>query len=60
LVPFHGGFHDRHRSLLILVVLFLMTSLRVLNEYERGVIFRLGGSSAQGTGLIILLRFLTA
>jgi len=42
--------------LLILVVFFLITSLRVLNEYERGVIFRLGRViDPKGPGLIILL-----
>ncbi|MFP5259202.1 MAG: slipin family protein [Acidobacteriota bacterium] len=40
----------------IAIVLFLvMTSLRVLNEYERGVIFRLGRIiEAKGPGLILL------
>lgn len=45
--------------LLILVVFFLITSLRVLNEYERGVIFRLGRViDTKGPGLIILLPVL--
>ena len=40
----------------VLVILFLATSLRVLREYERGVIFRLGRVIAsKGPGLIILL-----
>ncbi|RJX31279.1 MAG: slipin family protein [Desulfarculus sp.] len=40
----------------ILVILFLATSLRVLKEYERGVIFRLGRViAAKGPGLIILI-----
>lgn len=40
----------------ILVVIFLAASLRVLNEYERGVIFRLGRViKAKGPGLIILI-----
>lgn len=39
-----------------LVVLFLAASLRVLNEYERGVIFRLGRViKSKGPGLIILI-----
>ena len=42
--------------LVLLVVFFLITSLRVLNEYERGVIFRLGRViQIKGPGLIILL-----
>lgn len=40
----------------IFILLFLFTSLRVLNEYERGVIFRLGRViKAKGPGLIILI-----
>ncbi|MFP4167285.1 MAG: slipin family protein [Desulfonatronovibrionaceae bacterium] len=40
----------------ILVILFLAASLRVLNEYERGVIFRLGRViNTKGPGLIILI-----
>ncbi|MFH1034262.1 MAG: slipin family protein [Pseudomonadota bacterium] len=40
----------------VLLVLFLATSLRVLREYERGVIFRLGRViKAKGPGLIILI-----
>ncbi|WP_034632430.1 slipin family protein [Maridesulfovibrio bastinii] len=40
----------------IFVLLFLFTSLKVLNEYERGVIFRLGRViKAKGPGLIILI-----
>ncbi len=42
--------------LLVLVVAFLASALRVLNEYERGVIFRLGRCiGAKGPGLIILI-----
>jgi len=42
--------------LIIIVVLFLMSSIRVLREYERGVIFRLGRLiGAKGPGLIILI-----
>ncbi|WP_320171546.1 slipin family protein [Maridesulfovibrio sp.] len=41
----------------VLIILFLLiTSLKVLNEYERGVIFRLGRViNAKGPGLIILI-----
>ena len=42
--------------LVILVVMFLAAAIRVLNEYERGVIFRLGRIIAtKGPGLIILI-----
>jgi len=41
---------------LVLVVLFFSAALRILNEYERGVIFRLGRViQAKGPGLIILI-----
>jgi len=40
----------------VLVVIFLASALRILNEYERGVIFRLGRIiRAKGPGLIILI-----
>jgi regulator of protease activity HflC (stomatin/prohibitin superfamily) len=45
--------------LIIIIVFFVLTSLRVLNEYERGVIFRLGRIiNLKGPGLIILLPIL--
>jgi len=43
-------------GILVLAVLFLSAAIRVLNEYERGVIFRLGRVlKAKGPGLIILI-----
>ncbi|MDP3285547.1 MAG: slipin family protein [Desulfobacterales bacterium] len=43
-------------AIIIILVFFLSTSIRVLNEYERGVIFRLGRViNAKGPGLIILI-----
>jgi len=40
----------------VLLLLFLAAAIRVLNEYERGVIFRLGRViGAKGPGLIILI-----
>ncbi len=42
--------------LIFLTIAFLASSIRVLNEYQRGVIFRLGRViDAKGPGLIILL-----
>ena len=42
--------------ILVLVVFFLSAAIRILNEYERGVIFRLGRViKAKGPGLIILI-----
>ncbi len=43
-------------AVVVLVVFFLSTAIRILNEYERGVIFRLGRViKAKGPGLIILI-----
>lgn len=43
-------------AILVLLVFFLSAALRILNEYERGVIFRLGRLiGAKGPGLIILI-----
>ena len=43
-------------TILVLIVLFLASAIRVLAEYERGVIFRLGRIiGAKGPGLIILI-----
>jgi len=40
----------------VLVVLFLSSAIRILNEYERGVIFRLGRViGSKGPGLILLV-----
>ncbi|MBW1845887.1 MAG: slipin family protein [Deltaproteobacteria bacterium] len=42
--------------IIVFFVFFLSTALRILNEYERGVIFRLGRViAAKGPGLIILI-----
>ncbi len=47
-----GGF----LFIIIVVGMFLFMSLKVLNEYERGVVFRLGRIiGAKGPGLIILV-----
>ena len=43
-------------AIVVLVIFFLSTALKILNEYERGVIFRLGRViGAKGPGLIILI-----
>jgi len=42
--------------IVVLTILFLSAAIRILNEYERGVIFRLGRViKAKGPGLIILI-----
>ncbi|MEK6779956.1 MAG: slipin family protein, partial [Candidatus Deferrimicrobiota bacterium] len=46
-------------ALLVIVILFLYSTIKILNEYERGVIFRLGRViGAKGPGLIILIPVL--
>jgi regulator of protease activity HflC (stomatin/prohibitin superfamily) len=42
--------------IVVLVVMFLASAIKILNEYERGVIFRLGRLiGSKGPGLIILI-----
>jgi len=42
--------------ILILIILFLSSAIRILREYERGAVFRLGRIlKAKGPGLIILI-----
>jgi regulator of protease activity HflC (stomatin/prohibitin superfamily) len=43
-------------TVVVLVLLFLYSAIKILNEFERGVIFRLGRViKAKGPGLIILI-----
>ena len=43
-------------AIILLVIFFLSAAIRILNEYERGVIFRLGRViAAKGPGLILLI-----
>src|ERR1700754_4584806 len=43
--------------LIVIVVLYLISSIKILKEYERGVIFRLGRTSpAKGPGVILVFR----
>ena len=43
-------------AIILLVIFFLSAALKILNEYERGVIFRLGRViETKGPGLIILI-----
>ena len=44
--------------LAIVIVLYLITSIQVLNEYERGVIFRLGNllPVPKGPGIVLVFR----
>ena len=45
--------------IIALIVLFLFVAIKILNEYERGVIFRLGRLiGVKGPGLIILIPFI--
>jgi len=46
-------------SIVIVVVIIIAAAIRILREYERGVIFRLGRLvGAKGPGLIILIPFI--
>ena len=43
----------------VLILIILAAAIRILREYERGVIFRLGRLIAQkGPGLILLIPFI--
>ncbi|KJS29853.1 MAG: membrane protein [Desulfatitalea sp. BRH_c12] len=43
-------------TIIVLFLLFLYSAIKILNEYERGVIFRLGRViAAKGPGLILLI-----
>ncbi len=47
--------------LAFLAILFLSSAIKILREYERGVIFRLGrvlGGGAKGPGIILLIPFI--
>ena len=45
-----------YAAALVLVLLFLSSAVKILNEYERGVVFRLGRViGSKGPGLIILI-----
>jgi regulator of protease activity HflC (stomatin/prohibitin superfamily) len=45
--------------IIVLLLLILSTSIKVVNEYERGVIFRLGRlTGARGPGLFIIIPFI--
>jgi len=53
-IPFSGI-----AVIVILAIMFLANAIRILNEYERGVIFRLGRVIlAKGPGLIILIPYI--
>ena len=43
--------------IIVIAVFFLMSAIKILNEYERGVVFRLGRAlpKAKGPGLILLI-----
>lgn len=46
-------------SIIILIIILLASAIRILKEYERGVIFRLGRLvGSKGPGLIILIPFI--
>ncbi len=45
-----------YAAILVIAVLFLYSAIKILNEYERGVIFRMGRMiDAKGPGMILLI-----
>src|SRR5579872_5331433 len=47
-----------YAALAIIIILFLSAAIRILREYERGVIFTLGRfTGVKGPGLIILIPY---
>lgn len=51
-----GGFSLPAIVVIVLVVMFLASAIRILNEYERAVVFRLGRiRDVKGPGLIIII-----
>ena len=45
-------------AIVIAVIVMLVTSIRILKEYERAVIFRLGRLTAtRGPGLVFMIPF---
>ena len=45
-----------YAAVLVLILLFLSSAVKILNEYERGVVFRLGRViGSKGPGLILLI-----
>jgi len=51
-----GAFSIPTLVLIVLVVMFLASAIRILNEYERAVVFRLGRiRDVKGPGLIIII-----
>src|SRR3546814_12525541 len=70
-LPDHMRPHQRRRTdmemfgslafyipLIILVLIFLTAAIRILREYERGVIFTIGRfTGVKGPGLILLIPF---
>ena len=49
-------------AIIVIVLLILSSAIRILREYERGVIFRLGrligNGGVKGPGLILLIPFI--
>jgi regulator of protease activity HflC (stomatin/prohibitin superfamily) len=52
-----GGLSAGTLAVLVIIALFLLNWLKILNEYERGVVFRLGNllPKPKGPGLVLVL-----
>lgn len=58
-VFFKGGIMYSFIPLVVVIIIILSSMIRILREYERGVIFRLGRFvGVKGPGLIILIPFI--
>ena len=42
----------------LFIVIVLLSAIKIVQEYERGVVFRLGRFAARGPGLILLIPFI--
>jgi regulator of protease activity HflC (stomatin/prohibitin superfamily) len=52
-----GGFSAGTLAVLVIVAIFLLNWIKILNEYERGVVFRLGNllPKPKGPGMVLVL-----
>src|SRR3989304_8744972 len=52
-----GGLSAGTLAVLVIVAIFLLNWIKVLNEYERGVVFRLGNllPKPKGPGLVLVI-----
>ena len=56
-MPFEAGYVQATLIVIVLIVIYLSKTFRILNEYERAVVFRLGRllSNVKGPGIVLIL-----